>query len=112
MKFPESFQSNNENVQLWMKETIDLLRSSFHIENLSNNELFIIKKITEDVLDRFDPKLKTDDQYVIDKEIATRFLTEAYGLYTYWIEKQTETKEDMEGFREYIRRIRERSHLI
>ena len=94
-----------------MKESVDLLKNAFGIDHLSNNELFIIKKITEDVLNRAVREMS--------REICTRFLLEAYGIdpnyinYLKRIAKNKEDKEkDKEGFLEYIRRTRERAHLI
>jgi len=99
-----------EKVNFWMREAVSLLETAWEIDHLSNNELFIIKKITEDVIHR--EIRNSDSWFQINREIATRFLIEAYGLDPYIIKTQTKTDEEMEGFLEYIRRTRERAHLI
>ena len=59
-----------------------------------------------------DKGLKSDDRYCIDREIVTRFFVEAYGLDVDYVNKHTHTDEDEEAFKEYIRRTRDRAHLI
>lgn len=115
IKYDLHHEDTPENLQYWMKEIPLTLKIIFKMENFSNNELFIIKRITQDVLRRFntiDKDIKSDDGYPIDKEIMTRFLTEAYGIDVDYIDKNTETEEDREAFIEFIRRTREKAHLI
>jgi len=115
LKFDLHYENTPENLQYWMKEIPEFIKICFKIENLSNNELFIIKKITQDVLFRMntiDKGLQSDDKYSLDREVTTRFLIEAYGIDVGYMNKWTENDQDMEQFFEYIRRTREKAHLI
>lgn len=101
-------------VNFYLKECVEVLKGAFGVENLSNNELFILRKITEDVVNRIEKGANEgSDLAIINpfEEIPTRFLLEAYGIDVYHMQKNTETEEDREGFIEYIRRTRERAHL-
>ncbi len=97
------------------EESIETLKIVFGIENLSVIEKSHLRRITEDVLTR----IKMDntphsDLAIINsqEEIGIRFLQELYGIDMYLMKKQTDSEEDREGFKEYIRRTRERAHLI
>lgn len=108
-------KDNNAELRYWMKEAIEMLEDCFGIDNLSTNELFIIKKITEDVVKRVERNnTKDTDLALINsrQEICARFLQEAYGIDFYHMKVNTKSEHDIEGFREYIRRTRERAHLI
>jgi hypothetical protein len=93
-------------------DTVEILRCVFDIRNLSNNELFIIRKITERVLPLHRDSQGIEWQFCLDREIATLFLIEAYGIDPWHITKYEDSDEDREGFFEYIRRVRDRAHLI
>jgi len=105
---------NPETLSEWLGETVQLLKDVFEIENLSINERFILKKIAEDVISRYeqDAAAGARQPLGISREIATRFLLEAYGIDDVYINKYDNTDEDDEGFMEYIRRMREKAHLI
>lgn len=110
-------KNSEEEVNLYLKEAIDRLKVCFGVENLSNNELFILRKITKDFLERFSRETgEKTDLALIDLdpqvEISSRFLLEAYGIDPFIMNEQTENDDDVEGFNEYVRRIRERAHLI
>ncbi len=96
------------------KEAIEVLKDSFGVENLSNIELFHLRKITEDVLKRAKRDNSISDLAIINpmEEIPVRFLQELYGVDYFHIKTNIESEKDIEGFNEYIRRIRERAHLI
>ena len=100
--------------ELQMKEAMETLEIVFGIKNLSNIELFHLRKITKDVLKRASEDNPGSDLGIIEpkREISQRFLLELYGIDYYYIEKHTETDKDREESLEYIRRTRERAHLI
>lgn len=114
-QWPQEHSETSNELIKWMNESINTLRASFGITDLSIIERFRIKKITEDVLKRFDPTQhmrSSEDAFSIDKEVVTRFLIEAYGIDPDYINKYTETDEDDEEFNEYIRRVRAKAHLL
>ena len=106
------YENTPDNVQHWFKVSGELLERSFGVEDLSNNEKFILMKISEDAMDRYDPSVHAFGNFLMDKEIVSRFLMEAYGINPDMIKKNTDTDEDMDNFREFIRRTRANAHLI
>lgn len=76
------YENTPDNVQHWFKVSGELLERSFGVEDLSNNEKFIL------------------------------MIMEAYGINPDIIKKYTDTDEDMDNFREFIRRTRANAHLI
>ncbi len=109
----EVFDKYNESHQF--SEAVDNLKIIFGIENLSNIELFHLRKITQDVL----KMAKENNAHVkslglIDpqREIPHRFLLDLYGIDPFYLDKYSNSEEDHEGFMEYIRRVRDRAHLI
>ena len=96
------------------KEAIGILRVGFGVENLSNIELFHLRKITEDVMKGIENGQSGDDLGIIDpmREIPVRFLQELYGIDYYSMNLNFKTEKDYEGFVEYIRRLRDKAHLI
>lgn len=105
MESLEKYYSDNpERLSLWIKEASDCLQIAFGVDNLSNIELFHLKKITEDTLARYDKEKSGPDSESkpsnLGREIATRFLMEAYGIDPDYIEAHTKTEEDEEGFLE------------
>ncbi|OHA16965.1 MAG: hypothetical protein A3H57_03410 [Candidatus Taylorbacteria bacterium RIFCSPLOWO2_02_FULL_43_11] len=95
-------------------EAVDTLKISFGIDNLSNIEMVYLKRITKDVLDRAKKDNPGSDFAIINpaEEIPTLFLRELYGIEPNYIIKHTKTDADGQAFLEYIRRTREKAHLI
>lgn len=110
--FPK--ENSKYDFELQLKEAVETLEIVFGIKNLSNIELFHLRKITKDVLQRAAKDNPDSNLAIIEpkREISQRFLLELYGIDYYYIEKHTETDKDREEFLEYIRRTRERAHLI
>ena len=96
------------------KDAAETLRVVFGVENLSIIELSHLRRITKDVVPRAERDNPTSDLAIINpqEEIAVRFLSELYGIDYYHLKVNTHNEEDLEGFLEYIRRTRERAHLI
>lgn len=102
------------NVSERMQEAIENLKITYKIDNLSNIELFHLKKITEDVIERAQRDNDQSDLAKIDpqQEIPVRFLQELYGITLGLIEENFEHEKDEEAFLEFIRRKRDQAHLI
>ena len=105
-------------VDLRFQGVIKDLESCFGIKKLSNIELFHLRKIVEDVLLRVQKNnikrnIETDMANINkDKEIMDRFLSEMYGIDVVHMNENANNDADEDGFNEYIRRTRERAHLI
>lgn len=101
-------------VNYQIKEATETLRIAFGVENLSNIELFHLRKITEDVLQRAERDNPRSDFAIINpqEEISQRFLSELYGVDYDHLHRNAKTEEDREGFVEYIGRLRDQAHLI
>ncbi len=116
MENPNLLQNINEQLPEKIKEVAESLKDNFGINQLSINELFIIKKITKEELERSkkiyeEIEKELGDRPNLIKEISVRFLLEAYGI-DYAHIKGHRGKENHEQFLEYIRKTREKAHLI
>ena len=119
MNSPELSQENKENpetdVNREFKNAAETLKDVFDVKNLSTIELTHLRRITKDVVELavLSNQPGSDlGRIQPDKEITIRFLQELYGIDYYHLNQNAKTDEDIEGFNEYIRRTRERAHLI
>ena len=107
-------ESSKWDENFWFNEAVEMLKIAFGVENLSNIELSHLRRITKDTLNRVKKDNSSSDLAIINprEEIPVRFLQELYGIEYFHMKENIKNEKDEEGFLEYIKRTRERSHLI
>ena len=109
-----SVENSTYDAEKRFQEAVQILDVVFSIKNLSNIELSHLRRITNEVVKQAERDNPSSDLAIVNppEEITQRFLLELYGVDYHYIQEHSKTEEDVNGFIEYIRKVRERAHLI
>lgn len=107
-------ENSERGLNFWIQDSTKMLEVVFGVENLSTIERFHLRKIAEDVVKMAERDNPRSNLAIINprEEICTRFLQELYGIDMYLLKQSPCSEKDVEGFQEYIRRLRDQAHLI